>query len=167
MAGGSGASPKQRTMSIPAAEANRNLSVPVRMVWWCIWMLALLVACSRTDPETKLRARIDALQVTIQSRQPARTMEAVTGDFTGNDGMDREALHNLLRAQFLAKADIGVTTGPLQVSMQGDHATVRFTAMLTGGNGGWIPEDAGAYQVTTGWRVEDGDWKLYAAQWSH
>ncbi len=127
---------------------------------------ALLAGCSRSDPEAALRARVSALQEAVQSRQTGKVMDEVANDFAGNAGMDRTDLHNLLRAQFLARSDVGATVGPLEVVIQGDHATVRFTALLTGGNGRWMPEQAGGYQVTTGWRMEGGDWKLYTAQWS-
>jgi hypothetical protein len=131
------------------------------------WLaLVLLVACSRSDPEARLRAGIAAMQQAVQSRQPNEVMHWVAADFSGNGGMDREALHNLLRLQLLGNADVGAAIGPLEVTLQGDHATVRFSALLTGSNGRWLPDQAGAYQVTTGWRLEEGDWKLYTAQWS-
>jgi len=136
------------------------------MVWLAVFALALLSGCSRPDPEARLRAQVSALQAAVQARQTGKVMDRVADDFAGNDGIDRRALHNLLRAQFLANADVGATVGPLDVAIRGDHATVRFTAMLTGGSGRWIPERAGGYQVTTGWRLEGGDWKLYTAQWS-
>jgi len=136
------------------------------MVWLPWLVLALLAACSRPDPEARLRAQIASMQQAVQGRQPNAVMDQIAADFSGNGGMDREALHNLLRVKFRANADVGATIGPLDVTLQGNHATVRFTALLTGGSGRWLPDQAGAYQVTTGWRLEDGDWRLYAAQWS-
>jgi ketosteroid isomerase-like protein len=136
------------------------------MVWLTWLSLVLLGGCSRVDPEARLRAEIASMQQAVQSRQPGEVMDRVTADFSGNGGMDREALHNLLRVQFLANADVGATIGPLEVALQGDHATVRFSALLTGGSGRWLPDQAGAYQVTTGWRLDGGSWKLYTAQWS-
>lgn len=136
------------------------------MVWLTWLSLLLLGGCSPVDPEARLRAEIASMQQAVQSRQPGEVMDRVTADFSGNGGMDREALHNLLRVQFLANADVGATIGPLEVALQGDHATARFSALLTGGNGRWLPDQAGAYQVTTGWRLDGGSWKLYTAQWS-
>jgi ketosteroid isomerase-like protein len=134
---------------------------------WLTWLSPVLLGgCSRVDPEARLRAEIASMQQAVQSRQPSEVMDRVTADFSGNGGMDREALHNLLRVQFLANADVGATIGPLEVALQGDHATVRFSALLTGGNGRWLPDQAGAYQVTTGWRLDGSSWKLYTAQWS-
>ncbi|MBN6101656.1 hypothetical protein JR064_05700 [Xanthomonas sp. CFBP 8703] len=79
--------------------------------------------------------------------------------------MDRAALHNLLRAQFLANARIGVNTGPLSIALQGDDATVRFDAVVSGGDARALPERMQRYEVVTGWREQDGRWRLRHAQW--
>lgn len=70
-----------------------------------------------------------------------------------------------MQLQMLGNQKIGVTMGPVTVELHGDTATARFTALLTGGSGAWLPEQAQTYQVTTGWRLQDGDWQLYHAQW--
>ncbi len=92
-------------------------------------------------------------------------MEGVAADFVGNEGMDRAALHNLMRAQVLGNSTIGVTTGPVEIDMKSDQATLRFTALLAGGSGRFIPDSAQTYSITSGWRLEDGQWRVYYAQW--
>ncbi len=92
-------------------------------------------------------------------------MDGISADFAGNEGLDRAALHNMLRLQMLGRASSGVTTGPLEVSLEGDTATVRFTAIATGGSGRFMPDSGNVYDVTTGWRDEDGNWRVYYAQW--
>ena len=57
--------------------------------------------------------------------------------------------------------------GPLQVEMgQGDTATVRFTVLLTGGDGRFLPERGQLQQVVSHWRLADDQWRLYSASWS-
>lgn len=124
-----------------------------------------LAGCRREPPEQRLRATIDAMQAAVLERRPAEFMPHVAEDFIGNGGMDRAALHNLLRAQLLRNAQVGATRGPLQVQIQGDRATVTFNLVLTGGAGGLLPERAQAYAVTSGWREVDGDWRLFLAEW--
>ena len=126
---------------------------------------AMLMACQRESPEQALREQLRQMQAAAEARDPGAFIEAVAEDFSGNAGMDRAALHNLLRLQLLGNAKVGVTTGPLQVEMQGDRARVSFSAVLTGGSGRFLPDAAQSYAITTGWRVEDGDWRLYYAQW--
>jgi hypothetical protein len=92
-------------------------------------------------------------------------MEGVTTDFVGNGGMGRAALHNLLRAQALGNSTINATLGPIEFEGKGDQATLRFAVLLTGGNGRFLPDSAQTYYVTSGWRLENGQWRVYYAQW--
>jgi ketosteroid isomerase-like protein len=71
-----------------------------------------------------------------------------------------------MQVQMLGSQQIGVTMGPVDVALRGDTATVRFTALVTGGNGRWVPDQVQTYQVTTGWRLQGSGWRLYHAQWA-
>ncbi|WP_241093575.1 nuclear transport factor 2 family protein [Xanthomonas sp.] len=134
---------------------------------WLVWLaLCLAVAgCRRDPPEQRLRARIAELQQALEDRRIGAAMEVIAEDFSSGPGMDRAALHNLLRAQFLRNAKVGTTLGPLAVAMRQDSATVDFDAMLSGGDGGLLPDRLQRYRVSTGWRERDGQWQLYYAQW--
>lgn len=125
----------------------------------------ILSACQRESPEHALRAQVQQMQAAAEARDPGAFIDAVAEDFSGNAGMDRAALHNLLRLQLLGNAKVGVTTGPMAVEMQGDRAKVSFSAVLTGGSGRFLPDAAQSYAITTGWRMENGEWRLYYAQW--
>ncbi|MEO8010154.1 MAG: nuclear transport factor 2 family protein [Dokdonella sp.] len=125
-----------------------------------------VVACSRTPDEQRIRESIEQMQTAMQEKQPRDFMRTVADDFTGANGsVDREALHNLLRAQVIGNASIGVTLGPLQIDVQDQRATVRVTATFTGGNGRWIPQRGAVYAITSGWRKDDDEWVCVNAQW--
>src|SRR3546814_13394589 len=79
-------------------------------------------------------------------------VEFLAEDFVGNDGLDRDGARRLAAVYFMRNASIGVTPGPLEVELQGDHATVRTTVVLTGGSGGILPDTGRIRGVTTGWR---------------
>lgn len=136
-------------------------------VAFLVALLCLLVAaCSRPPDEERIRAAMAAMQEALEGGKPSDFMEHVSADFTGADGsVDREALHNLLRAQVLGNASIGIMTGPVDVERNGDRATVRVTATFTGGNARWLPERGSVYRLTSGWREVEGDWKVFNAQW--
>ena len=128
-------------------------------------LLAGLVGCDAEPPEVQLRQRFDAMQQAVEEKRVGDFMDGVSSAFAGPGGMDRAALHNLVRARTLANARVGATTGPLEVRVEGDNATVSFRVLLTGSSGRLLPEQARTYNVTTAWRREEGDWRVYHAQW--
>jgi len=144
--------------------ARRFFYVTCRRVFFAA-LLGVLSACAKPPAEEQLRATIDQMQAAAIERRPSEFMDRVTEDFIGDDGIDRAALHNLLRAQLLRNAAVSATRGPIDIELQGERATVRFTIVLTGGSGGLLPERAQGYAITSGWRVEDGEWKLFLAEW--
>jgi hypothetical protein len=105
------------------------------------------------------------MELAVVERRPGDFMDSVAADFVGNGNLDRAAMHNLLRAQLVRNAAIGVTRGPLDIQLQGGRATVRFSLVATGGAGGLIPERAQGYDITSGWREEDGEWQLFLVEW--
>lgn len=135
----------------------------------CLTMLALILfttGCSRPPEAQRLRDTLAAMQTAMEQRAPRDFMQYISTDFVGNDGeVDREGLHNLLRGAVLQNARIGVTLGPPDIELQGNRATLKVTATLTGGSGGLVPEHGGIYSVTTGWKKEGGEWVCINAKW--
>jgi len=134
-------------------------------------VLALLAACGRTGPEQQLRRNIAQLQAGVQSRDLSSIRDALADDFVGPEGMDRTAAIRLAQVMYLQNQRIDAVFGPLQVTLlpsatNPDHATVAFSAAMTGGSGGALPDTARLYQVRTGWRLRDGDWRMTSADWS-
>lgn len=132
----------------------------------CLLVALLVGACSRTPPEQRLREQMASMQQALEQRRAGDFMEGVAADFGGERGMDRAALQQVVRVQMLANSSIGLTLGPAEVELHGDRATVRFSAVATGGSGRFLPDSAQAWDVTSGWREEDGQWRLYYAQWA-
>ncbi|WP_115048522.1 YybH family protein [Xanthomonas arboricola] len=136
--------------------------------WWLAWgaiCIAALIACTRAAPEQRLRATLEAMHQAIEARDLGEAMAPVAEDFVGDHGLDAAGLRRLMQLQMRGNRRIGVTLGPVDVQLRDDTARVRFSALLTGGNGRGLPEQAQAFQVTTGWRLQGGDWQLYHAQW--
>lgn len=126
----------------------------------------LLAGCARTPPEQQLRESVAELQAALDARDADALGERLAADFIGPGGLDREGAQRLARLSFLRHREVGVRLGPLDVELlRSEHARVRFTAALSGGSGGLLPESAQVYQVDTGWRLEDGEWRLTSADW--
>lgn len=132
---------------------------------WALLALGLaLAACQRTPPEQRLRATIAGLQSAIERHDASAVQDAMAEDFIGPGGLDRDGVRRMAVGTFLRYRDVGVSLGPLDIDLRQAHATVRFTAALTGG-AGILPESGQVYDVETAWRLEGGDWLLVNAQW--
>ncbi|UXA53054.1 nuclear transport factor 2 family protein [Xanthomonas prunicola] len=142
-------------------------SIQVRScVAWVGGCLLVLLGCTRAAPEQRLRATLEQMHQAIEAREIDDAMAPVAEDFVGENGLDAAGLRRWMRVQMLGSQQIGVTMGPVDLALRGDTATVRFTALLTGSNGRWVPDQAPTCQVTTGWRLQGSGWQLYHAQWA-
>lgn len=127
--------------------------------------LLLAGGCARPDPEQALRDRIAAMQEAARERSASGVLAGIDDDFSGPHGLDREGLGRLVRLQFMQHGSVGVRLGPLDVEMFEERARVRFTAVLTGGSGRFVPDTGRIYNVETAWRRDGNDWRLIIAQW--
>ncbi|MFD0738135.1 nuclear transport factor 2 family protein [Lysobacter koreensis] len=128
--------------------------------------MLLAVGCGRTSPKQRLRDSLDGLKASLEARDVAGMQQWLADDFIGPEGLDRTGAKRIAQGVFLRHGDIGVNVGPLDVSLRPRHATVSFSAALTGGSGGMLPETAQLYDVETGWRLDDGEWRLTSARWT-
>jgi hypothetical protein len=143
-------------------QADRNKS---GASWRGMLMVALLLpACARTPPEAQLRSTIAGLQSAVERRDGSALHDAIAADFIGPGGLDRDGARRMAQATFLRYQDVGASVGPLDINLREQHATVRFTAAMTGG-AGLLPDSGQVYDVETGWRLEDGEWRLVNAAW--
>ncbi|WP_166207277.1 nuclear transport factor 2 family protein [Cognatiluteimonas telluris] len=130
-----------------------------------------LGACTRTTPEQHLRDALGRFQAGIESRDAGAVKKTLADDFIGPGGLDRTSAVRLAQMTFMQHPDIGATLGPLQIrwfpsAANPDHAAVEFSAVLTGGSGAMLPDQAQVYQVKTGWRREGDTWRLTSATWT-
>ncbi len=127
---------------------------------------AVFTGCARSPTEQALRDRIDAMQSAAEQREMGEFMDGVAEDFAGNSSeFDRDGLQRLLRMIALRHQSIGVTRMALKVEMHGDRAVVRMQILVTGGSGGFIPEQGQLFDTESAWRFVDGEWQLGSAQW--
>ncbi|WP_407351648.1 nuclear transport factor 2 family protein [Luteimonas sp. R10] len=135
-------------------------------VWLCAAVALGPAGCARTPPEQALREAVDELAAAIESRDAGALQQRLADDFIGPQGMDRAAARRLATLHFMRHSAVGVTLGPREVTLHGERATVRLSAGLTAGSGRLLPDAARAYQVETGWRLADGDWRMTSIRWT-
>ena len=127
----------------------------------------LLGGCGRNDPEQAVRKQVEAMQTAIDARDAGDIDALLADDFIGNEGMDRRGVRQLAAAVFLRHRDVAAKVGPVNVELRGNNdAIARFSVLATGGSGGLLPDSGQIYQVETGWRLVDGQWKLLNASWT-
>lgn len=128
--------------------------------------LALTLAgCSREGPEERIRAAIAQMEVAIESREPGGFLAHVADDFSGAGGaFDRSALRGYLATLLVGNQLVEVTLGPVSITLHGEErATVEVDALVIGG--ARLPERGEHLAITSGWRLDDGEWKVYVASW--
>jgi ketosteroid isomerase-like protein len=126
--------------------------------------ITVLAGCSRPPSEQVLRETIASMQAASEARDVDALFEPIAEDFAAAEGMDRQRFRAYVAILMLRNRSIGASIGPLDVQMLGDRARVDFNLLLTGGMGA-LPDSANVYRVQTGWRMEDGEWKLISAEW--
>ena len=127
----------------------------------------LLAGCGKDDPEQAVRLQVEAMQAAIDARDAGDVEDLLARDFVGNDGMDRRAIRQLAAGVFLRHREVAAKVGPVSVELRGgSDAIARFSVLATGGSGGFLPESGQVYQVETGWRLVEGEWKLLSASWT-
>ena len=132
----------------------------------CALVMLALCACRAPDAEQAVRARIADMQAAIDARDAGDVQALLAEDFVGNDGLDRRGARQLAAGVFLRHRDVAARPGPVEVEVRGERdAIARFTVMTTGGSGGLLPQRGQVYQVETGWRRVDGEWRLLNASW--
>lgn len=139
-----------------------------RVAWGAALLLLLatmLGGCAREPAEQRLRSRIAAMEAAVEGRDADAFMDGIADNFIGDRGLDRQGLRRMLALQMLRNASISAVLGPLDISIEGDQARVRFELVLTGGAGGLVPERAQSLQVDTGWRDGPDDWQVVTAEW--
>ena len=129
-------------------------------------MLALgLAACRKQAPEQALRNAIAAMETAAEAHDTDALFEPIAEDFAGSEGMDRQSFRRYVTFMGMRSKSVGVQLGPLDVKLYEQRATVSFTAALSGGEG-LLPSRVQVYDVDTGWRLDEGEWKLISAKWT-
>jgi hypothetical protein len=130
-------------------------------------LLAALAGCRHTPDEEQVRKAVAATVAGAEAGKASDTTEVLTDDFDGNTGqLDKRSLANLVRVYALRGQSIHVLMGPMTVEPRGERIVATFTVTLTAG-AGVLPDNAGAYQVETGWRKEGSEWRCFTASWKN
>ncbi|HVI59360.1 MAG TPA: nuclear transport factor 2 family protein [Luteimonas sp.] len=153
-------------MSTPPLRFTARAASWSRMALLACFVLVAAAGCRREPPEQALRRELSSLQAAIVERDAGKVAGFLSEDFVGTGRLDREGARRLALVHFMRNRNIGITIGPADVAVRGDHATVRCSVVLTGGSGGLLPESGSVREVTSGWRLAQGEWRMTSLAWT-
>ena len=126
-----------------------------------------LVACSKSDPQARLDAAVDALQAAIEARDTGDVIDLLDANFRGSANLDPQEARRMLTGVFLRYKNIRVVAVGRKSQIDPVTPTlgrVEAQVLVTGAQG-LIPERVEPYAVKMEWRLVDGDWKLSDLRW--
>jgi ketosteroid isomerase-like protein len=131
----------------------------------CALALAFVAGCGRSDPEREIRATIARMAQSVEQRDPAVFLDAVAEDFSRESGaFGKQDAKRTLLAAYLRNEKISVSAVTSDVRVEGDRALAKVRVIATGG-AGLLPERGQTWDFDSAWRLENGRWKVYNAEW--
>lgn len=134
-------------------------------------LLALLLVLGGCGPgpgvEEQIRETISSMESAAEEGRPIEFMGYVADDFQGRGGqMTRDDFLRFMTFQMNRYRRFQATLFPIEVNDQGGNfADASFRVLVTGGRG-LLPENGQLYTVETSWVRDDGDWRLWRADWT-
>lgn len=130
-----------------------------------------LAGCGSPPPTEEAVGRaIKEMAQAIEERSTGAVISHLHEDLQVNESshgaLDLEQARRLLMATFFRHRNISVLLTNIQVTpdnLRDDLAEAQFNALVTGGSGGILPNQAQLYRINSQWR-HDGEWKLISLQ---
>lgn len=129
-------------------------------------LASLLLACSKPPAKEAIATAIKELAAAIEARQSSTVLGYLGDDFTLQESrqgnLDREEVKRLMMLVFYRHRETSIVLTQIDITLdpvRTDKAEARFNALVTGGSGGILPDQAELYRLNSEWRL-DGDWQL-------
>ena len=136
------------------------------------WLLLLLVlsmgvfwwfSSGDKSDEDQVRAAIHQVAEGAEDGDLNHTMEPFSDNYSDEDGADRSAIYGFLWQQYQKRGPIEVLLGPIDVTVDGQHAWASFEVALVEGIDGsqfYWPVGVDALNFEVELAKEGGDWKI-------
>jgi hypothetical protein len=132
-----------------------------------VYIIYAGISCIFTTEEDRIRAVLEKCRGIIESGsryQSLNIKEHLTKDFTCSMGVDREGVPGLLNVAWgRGGKPILVITG-LKIEISGETAIAEFQLGVNFPKEGILKGDH-VYQMKTGFRKIEGEWKISSAEW--
>lgn len=122
-----------------------------------------LAACRSDKPEDQVKRRFEACRAAVEKGDAATAAEALDPSFRGPESMDK-ATARLFLLGILRQERVGVTVVDNRVTVRGNQAFQEVDLILTGRNGGLLPQDASHRSFSLRWTRAGDGWNLVELQ---
>lgn len=123
------------------------------------FMALALLACRPGSPEAQVRRTFESCRGAVEAGDAAAAIAPLDEAFRGPGGMDRGAARMYLLA-LLRHDKVGITVLRSEVQVRGPEALQEVDLLLTGRQGGLLPEDATRRTFGLRWRRKGQEWRL-------
>lgn len=133
----------------------------------CLFLLLspILFACSEPPSDEKLIASaIEQLQQAAEKKQLRSVMQYFTDDFQGKRQMNKAALRARIYFHFRHNPRVTVYVSNVDIQLDENQAQVSCHLLVTGSQD-VMPDKGRLYLVTSSWRKEKSEWRIFQAEW--
>lgn len=136
-------------------------------------LLALLIFSSCADklsPEALVREAVKEAALMVRAKDLKGFMRLVSRDYRDERGTDYNGVKGIVFYEFMRPGALKVFFRDVEVEVEGNRAVVKSRAFLVRGKdpvsiADVIPEDADGFSFTVEYRLEDGEWMAFSAEW--
>lgn len=125
--------------------------------------LVVLAACHSDKPEDQVRKAFETCRMAVEAGDGAAATAPLDPGFSGPDGMDK-ATAKLFLLGIFRQEKVGVTVIRNEIAVRGNEAHQEVDLILTGRNGGLLPQDTTHRSFRLRWRQAGGEWKIMEVQ---
>src|SRR5512133_3614459 len=126
-------------------------------------MVLTLLACRSDKPEDQVRKAFGACVTAVEAGDATAAAQPLDATFRGPEGMDKAAARLFLMG-ILRQEKVGVTVVRNEVTVAGNEAFQEVDLLITGRNGGLLPQDASRRSFGLRWRKTGVDWRILEIQ---
>lgn len=126
-----------------------------------------LAGCGPSEPdEVRIRHAIEAMALALEEGESKPFLERVAEDFTGDSGRwDRQRVRQYVLARTIGSGNRpDIDLGDIEVELFDGRARATVETRISDA-GRWLPQRGAHYRFETGWRLDDGQWRVIRADW--
>ncbi len=117
----------------------------------------------KLTPEEKVAAVLNDVIDKVEAKDLAGVMKNLSTEYKDEEGWTKNTIRGILFRQFRMKKNIGVTVGPMGVSIKENHAQVSFEALIMEKDSGLtLPSQIDAFHFEVNLKKNEDIWQIHS-----